>query len=494
SNWLSPDLTSLGKPSPAVTLVDGLPEDHNPMTQLSPISAMSSLIGSDEIRERQQNLMKMIDKCSYVGRKSNLVLISGSSRQHMADTRIPSSQFKQNSEFIYLTGFTSTQSSDCVLALIGGNGEPLQSILFAPFEDSVHQLWDGNDMREHSVWINSICDELRDLSKLNELIVSEIPHKQLFVSRSGLNQSNGNNSENCDKLSPRLTTHLNLNTNTSIHRVSPFLDQLRAVKSKAECNAMRRVCDIGSQAILNSMVWTKQLSEHSLVNESQIAAKFEFESRVNGARKISFPTVCGSGQRSTIIHYGANDQFCATDDWVLMDAGCEDVDGYNSDITRTWPINGNFGTNRLRNDLYEALCEVQSDLIAAVSSDSMMTLDLLFKLMCDLLGKVLLEFNVLNTTVSAQEAASLAHRFCPHHVSHYLGLDIHDCPSVSRNTILKAGHCFTVEPGLYFHRNQTLIKPEFKGIGMRVEDDLLINSEGQIEVLSKGCPHKPNLI
>ena len=404
-------------------------EDKNQLlTDCSPISSMNSLIGSEEIRERQQNLMKLIDKSSYVGRKPNLILISGSSRQLMADTKIPSTHFKQNSDFIYLTGFTGNQSSDCVLALIGGNGEPIQSILFAPFLDSHQELWEGNDIREHSLWINSICDDLRDLSKLNQLIDSQIGCRQLFVSKSGLSngQTNGNqsanNTDSCDKLSSHLSNYLNLNTNLILHKVSPFLDQMRVIKSKSECNAMRRVCRIGSESMLKTMVWTKSMFEDNLINESQIAAKYEFESRLNGARKLAFPTVCGSGHRSTIIHYGANDQFCSANDWVLMDAGCEDVDGYNSDITRTWPINGNFNSgHRLRQQLYEALCEVQSDLISALSADPMMTLDLLFRLMCSLLAKVLIEFKVLDISVSPQEASALAYRFCPHHVSHYLG-------------------------------------------------------------------------
>ena len=264
---------------------------------------------------------------------------------------------------------------------------------------------------------------MRDLSELKELIDSQIGCRQLFVSKSGLSngQTNGNNKDSCDKLSAHLSNHLNLNKNSTLHKVSPFLDQLRVTKSKSECNAMRRVCRIGSESMLKTMVWTKSISEDNLINESQIAAKYEFETRLNGAQKLAFPTVCGSGQRSTVIHYGSNNQFCSAHDWVLMDAGCEDVDGYNSDITRTWPINGNFGGHRLRQQLYEALCEVQSNLISTLSADPMMTLDLLFRLMCSLLGKVLIEFKVLDITVSPQEASTLALRFCPHHVSHYLG-------------------------------------------------------------------------
>ena len=485
---------------------------------------MSSLIGSDEIRDRQHNLMRLIDKSCYVGRKPNLVLIRGSTRSFLADTKIPSTHFKQNSDFIYLTGLTGQQSADCVLALMAGDGQPLEAILFAPFHNSNQQLWEGNDIREHSLWINSVCDDLRDISTLQELVDSEIESRQLFVSKSGLSHASASvisNLESSDKLNSNLNNYLNLKTNSTLHKVSPFLDQLRVIKSKSECDAMRRVCSIGAEALFRTMVWTQSMSQNNFISESQIAAKLEFESRMGGARKLAFPTVCGSGHRTAIIHYGANDQLCEPNDWIQIDVGCEDVDGYNSDISRTWPLNGHSANQKLRNELHDALCHVQSSLISALSGDPMMTLDLLFKLMCSLLGKVLVEFNAVDSCISSQEAAALAYRFCPHHVSHYLGiylfifhsyiffkifafvittdncysrlgLDVHDCPSISRNIPLKPGHCFTVEPGLYFHNNNA-IKKEFRGIGMRVEDVVLINSEGKLEIVTKGCPHKPNL-
>lgn len=149
-------------------------EDQNVMT----MSSMTPMIDSKEIRERQENLIKLLDKCSYHRNKANLVLITGSFRQFQADTKIPSISFKQNSDFIYLTGFTSHQSSDCVLALMGGNGEHIKSILFAPFLDMTQELWDGKDIREHSLWIHSICDDFKDLTELDEFIGSQNGSRQ----------------------------------------------------------------------------------------------------------------------------------------------------------------------------------------------------------------------------------------------------------------------------------------------------------------------------
>lgn len=408
---------------PVSAHTSGLPSSDDLVCQRPTIPFLTSMVGSEEIRDRQHNLMRLINKSSYVGRKPNLVLVSGSTRPLIADTKIPSTHFKQSSDFVYLTGLSGPQSADCVLALMAGDSEPLEAILFAPFHNSNQQLWEGNDIREHSVWVNSVCDDLRDISLLKELIDSEVQSRQLFVSKSALINNTLNSSlETGDRLDAQLTNYLNLNTNSTLHKVSPFLDQLRVVKSKSECDAMRRVCSIGAEALFETMVWSKSMSANNLINESQIAAKFEFESRMRGARKLAFPTVCASGQRTTIIHYGNNDQFCLPDDWIQLDVGCEDVDGYNSDISRTWPLNGQFGNHRLRNELHEALCQVQSNLIAALSDDPMMTLDLLFRLMCSLLGKVLIEFGAVDASISTQEASALAYRFCPHHVSHYLGI------------------------------------------------------------------------
>lgn len=103
-----------------------------------------------------------------------------------------------------------------------------------------------------------------------------------------------------------------------------------------------------------------------------------------------------------------------------MDAGCEDIEGYNSDITRCWVIGSESANGKLRHELYEALCEVHQQLIAAINEKAS-SLDNLFTLMCHLLGKLLIEFNVVPKSTSTNESARFAYKYCPHHVSHYLG-------------------------------------------------------------------------
>lgn len=130
---------------------------------------------------------------------------------------------------------------------------------------------------------------------------------------------------------------------------------------------------------------------------------------------------------------------------------------------------------------------VQKELLIAVESVEDVTLDQLFDLMCFRLGKYLQEIGLINKSLSDLEAARHASfKFCPHHVSHYLGMDIHDTPLIKRDRVLKPGTVFTIEPGLYIPASCMDVPKEFRGIGIRIEDDVLKTEDG-IEVLTKDC-------
>jgi Xaa-Pro aminopeptidase len=151
------------------------------------------------------------------------------------------------------------------------------------------------------------------------------------------------------------------------------------------------------------------------------------------------------GKNATIIHYIHNSQIVEDGSMVLLDAGCE-YGHYTSDITRTWPVNGSF-TDPQR-VLYEIVLNVQKDLLKTLLNPGGLNLDELFDTMCLRLGVYLQEANLISKDKNAHELARAAYKFCPHHVSHYLGMDVHDCPLVSRSNRLMENCVFTVEPGL----------------------------------------------
>ncbi|GJQ74514.1 hypothetical protein Trydic_g21381 [Trypoxylus dichotomus] len=255
-----------------------------------------------------------------------------------------------------------------------------------------------------------------------------------------------------------------------------FVHRLRVIKSPAEQMLMQKSCNIASEAIVKTIKSSKPgVSEH------QIFAKVDYECRMNGAEILAYPPVVAGGNRATTIHYINNNQLISDGDLVLMDAGCE-YHGYSSDITRTWPINGKFTPEQ--RCIYEVVLDVQKDLLKML--ENFPSLDKLFDYMCLLLGQRLQDVGLVSKNADASYVIRTAFQFCPHHVSHYLGMDVHDTPTVPRSIKVVPGMVVTVEPGLYFHENLRVPK-EFRGLGVRIEDDILITEDGPV-ILTKNCP------
>lgn len=169
---------------------------------------------------------------------------------------------------------------------------------------------------------------------------------------------------------------------------------------------------------------------------------------MRNANYLAYPPVVAAGENATTIHYVNNTQLINSGDFVLMDAGCE-YGGYTSDITRTWPISGSFSSTQIV--LYEVLLTVQKELLGTLMKEGGRTLDELFDTMCIKLGIYLQEIGIIPKNLTCVDLAKVAYSFCPHHVSHYLGMDVHDTPLISRNSPLIPGMVCTVEPGNFYN-------------------------------------------
>lgn len=247
---------------------------------------------------------------------------------------------------------------------------------------------------------------------------------------------------------------------------------------------MRRTCTIAAQAINETMRETRA----DVDSEHHIFARVDYKCRMAGASHLAYPPVVASGRNATVIHYVQNTQLVHAGDMVLMDAGCE-YGGYSSDITRTWPAGGRF-TDAQR-VLYEVVWQLQRELIDTLGADGGRTLDALFDTMCLRLGQLLQEAGLLRRQLAGQDLVRAAFRFCPHHVSHYLGMDVHDTPLMSRQLPLRPGVVCTVEPGIYIAADSADVPVEFRGMGVRIEDDVLIGEDGRADVLTAECVREP---
>ncbi|XP_043504584.1 xaa-Pro aminopeptidase 3-like [Polistes fuscatus] len=430
-------------------------------------------IHRDEYKQRRSKLIENIiennntnDRC-----KSQFVIIPSSSKVYMSD-KIPY-VFRQNTDFLYFCGCKEPNT----ILVITSVGDTFTSILFMNQKDQHSELWEGprtgveaapdlfgvnkalpvteferffccfiNEHKNSIIWyddINILQTELH--SKLNELI--KISSTKKFISPKRL-----------------------------FHKV-------RSIKSRSEINLMQKSCDIASMAIKKTIQASRPgMSEH------QLFAIVDYECRINGAEFLAYPPVVAGGNNANIIHYISNNQIIQNEDMVLMDAGCQ-YHGYTSDITRTWPINGKFTPEQ--RILYEIVLDVQKELLKKVKE--MPTLDQLFHDMCLLLSKRLQEIGLIPKSLSGDKLISAAFSYCPHHVSHYLGMDVHDTAKISTNVPIQPGMIITIEPGVYINPKNPLAPSNFHGLGIRIEDDVLIRENGPL-VLSRNCPKEINEI
>lgn len=423
---------------------------------------VTPLITKFEYQNRRSSLSELIAKNSPKD-TNHLIVIPAATKQYMSD-KIPYI-FRQNTEFLYLTG---CQEPDCCVVITTSGNKNQQTTLFTRERDEHAERWDGP--RTHSE------DAISFFGVDQSLPVNDL---EKFV--QSYKKSNRNIVVWYDTDTP---------IQNNVHKVmckfvkgkcydnpKNFIQKLRLYKSPSEIALMQRACDITAEAFRETISCARPG-----ISENQLYAKIDFECKMRGAELLAYPPVVAGGGRATIIHYINNNQVVNDGEMVLMDAGCE-YHGYSSDVTRTWPLNGTF-TPEQRN-IYEAVYSVQEDLINMCNT--LPTLDELFQSMCFMLGKRLQDIGILSIQPSDAYLMQAAYQLCPHHVAHYLGMDIHDTPTISRDRKLEPGMIITIEPGIYITDRNKSIPKEYHDVGVRIEDDILITINGPV-VLSRKCP------
>jgi intermediate cleaving peptidase 55 len=249
---------------------------------------------------------------------------------------------------------------------------------------------------------------------------------------------------------------------STVRPLKPLMNELRVVKSESEVANMRLAGRISGRAFTNAMRrrWTK---------EKDLWAFLDYDFKVGGCEATAYIPVIAGGQNALSIHYVRNDDVLQDSDIVLVDAGGE-YGGYIADITRSWPVNGKFSD--AQRDLYEAILQVQRSSVSLCRESANMTLDKIHQVTENGLKDALKQLGF------DMSGAALDILF-PHHVGHYIGLEVHDCPGYPRSVPLKAGHCVTVEPGIYVPDDERW--PEhFRGIGIRIEDSICVQDDSPL--------------
>ncbi|XP_001626195.2 xaa-Pro aminopeptidase 3 isoform X1 [Nematostella vectensis] len=435
-------------------------------------------ITKKEYKDRRHKLMSLLYNTHFGElHDKHLVIIPGNPNQFMS-TDIPY-PFRQNTDFLYLTGF---QEPDAVLLLESKDGLSMpyhESLLFVRPRDKKREMWEGSRAGIQGAINIFGADEAYSVNDLSSILQERYGGKGYCIWYDHIRTTNPLlHAEISGVLfkTPEFTFKRLLSLGHKLH-------MLRLIKSPAEIALLRKSASVAAQSITKVMQNTRPGME-----ESRAHALMEYECRMQGADRLAYPPVVAGGALANTLHYINNTQVLRDGDLVLMDSGCE-YHGYASDITRTWPVNGTFtGPQR---ELYDIVLEVQKTCISLCHKD--ITLDYLHTVMLTLLAEGLVKAGILPNNLTESQTKQVAVELCPHHVGHYLGMDVHDTHLVSRSLSMQPGMVVTIEPGLYINSNNKIIDKRYHGIGIRIEDDILITEEGQ-EVLSAECPKDPEEI
>jgi Xaa-Pro aminopeptidase len=263
---------------------------------------------------------------------------------------------------------------------------------------------------------------------------------------------------------------------TEVVDIRNALDAMRLVKDAAEIATMRRSAAIASGAHERAMRATKPG-----MMEYQVEAELLHEFRRNGAQAPSYTPIVASGANACILHYVENNRRMRAGELLLIDAGCE-VDGYASDITRTYPVGGTFSP--VQRDVYQLVLAAQSAATRAVKPGA--AFDAYHFAALKVLVRGLIDFKLCKGSEAKVIETGDYKRFFMHRTGHWLGLDVHDAGDYARNgkpTTLAPGMVVTVEPGLYI-RPAPKVPKAFWNIGIRIEDDVLVTKDGRDVITS----------
>jgi len=383
--------------------------------------------------------------------------------------------YRQDSDFYYLTGFEEPNSA---LVLAPGNADA-KSIAFVQPRNREREVWEGRRLGpdaaaaalgvDQAYPIDDLWDRLPKLLETSDNLYYPIEHNPAFDDR-------------IVELVRELRGKRQRQDRAAINLLDPnrIIHEMRAIKTAYDVERLRRAVNVSVEGHLAAM---RQARPGMHEYEIQAIIEYVFTSR--GAQTPAYSTIVGSGENACCLHYCANRRRVADGDLVLVDAGAE-VDFYCGDITRTWPISGKFsGPQRAIYDIVLAA----NERIIQLCKPGVKWSSEIHEATVEVLVAGLIDVGLLSGSAAEHIEKETYKQFYMHRQGHYLGLDVHDVGDYRKDGDwrgLEAGMVLTVEPGLYIAQDAE-VDARFRGIGVRIEDDVLITPTG-CDVLSLHCP------
>jgi len=402
------------------------------------------------------------------------VLPAAQVRTRNRDTEYP---YRQDSDFQYLTGFPEPEA---VAVLIPGRAHG-EFVLFCRERDSERELWDGYRAGQEGALASYGADDAFPISDIDDILPG------LIEGRERVYYAMGANPEFDRRLtgwinSIRSKARLGAQPPNEFEALDHLLHDLRLYKSAAELKVMREAAKISARAHVRAM----QICRPGL-HEYQLEAELIHEFMRSGSRAPAYSSIVAAGRNACILHYTENTSQIRDGDLVLIDAGCE-LDCYASDITRTFPANGRFSAEQRA--IYQLVLDAQRAAFAVIAPGRHW--NEVHEASVRVITAGLIELGLLQGEVDELVAAEAYRPFYMHRVGHWLGMDVHDVGEYRVGgewRVLEPGMLMTVEPGIYIAQDNSDVARKWRGIGVRIEDDVLVTRNG-CEILTGDVPRE----
>jgi Xaa-Pro aminopeptidase len=416
-----------------------------------------------EFKRRRSQLMRMIGR-------GNIAIVSSASMQtRNRDVEFP---FRQDSDFLYLTGF---KEPDSVLVLVPGRKHG-EFILFCREKDPEQETWHGRRTGQKGAIEDFGADDSFPISDIDDILPGLLEDREKvfhFMGRYPEFDQRLMGWVNRIKQQSRAGVHVPYEFVSLDH----ILHDMRLYKSRTEIGLMRKAAKISVAAHRRAMQQCKPG-----MHEYSIEAEYTHEYRRHNAEH-AYPPIVGSGANSCILHYNENNQPLKSGDLLLVDCGCE-AEGYASDITRTFPVDGRFSP--AQRDIYNIVLKAQRAAINKVQPGNHWNDP--HDAAVRVITRGLIELKLLKGAPAKLIREQAYRRFYMHRTGHWLGLDVHDVGDYKVGDqwrLLEPGMVLTVEPGIYIPEGSKAVHRKWWNIGVRIEDDVLVTPDGH-EVLTEG--------
>ena len=405
--------------------------------------------------------------------KNSVLLIPGANTQYRnADSAYA---FRQDSNFYYLSGFCEPDS----LMVIINNDDGINSIIFVPPKDKLKEIWDGHRAGPIGAVKEFLFDKAYDNSEIDNMMPEILFGCDQVLYPIG--KKNGFDQKVIDWTTEASSKDRH-SKSINILDASSTIGNARLIKDDHEISLIKKACDISAEAHIEAMKNVKNAE-----SEQSIESLYVYEFSKRGGRFPAYTPIVAGGENACVLHYIENNKKLNKNELLLVDAGCE-YEMYASDITRTYPISGKFSKEQL--EIYKIVLDAMNAAIDKVKDgNNIMEPQQISE---KIITNGLVELGLLHGDPEDLHKKGAFKDFYMHKIGHWLGLDVHDAGDYMEGDDFmkfKPGMITTIEPGIYISRSMD-VDDKWKGIGIRIEDDILVTKDGN-ENLTKKVPSDP---